>query len=365
MLRDTFVEVDLGRLAHNIDVLRAHAQSDVMAVVKANAYGHGMLAVSKQARECGVRWFAVATADEAGLLRHGCQEARILILGPVQPKEFSAMVDAEIALCIFTPAQLFALEQAAAHAGRTAHAHVKTDTGMGRVGLRTPEEMDELLRAAACCPHVRLEGLFTHFATADEADKTFARGQLARFNAFAAQMRAAGFSPLCHAANSAAILSLPEARLDLARMGISMYGYPPSGEVGAEMPLLPVMSFYSHISHIKTIHAGESVSYGRTFTAEGPRRIATVAVGYADGYRRAWSNKAHAMVGGVCVPQVGRVCMDQIMLDVTDAPAAEGDRVLLMGDAPGMTADDLAALADTISYEILTGISARVERIYV
>lgn len=367
MLRRTCAVVNLGKIAHNIRELKRAAGTDVMAVVKADAYGHGMEAVAKTAAKNGVHWMAVATPEEALALRRVLPDAGILILSPVEEEAYLPLIQQEISLCAFLPEQVKQIGRTARTANKTAKVHLKLDTGMGRVGLRTMEELDGVLDAFFQTPQVRMEGLFTHFATADEADKTFAMQQLAAFGAFRAKVLEAGFAPVCHASNSAATIEMPQAHFDLCRLGISMYGYLPSGQVlPGEVALRPALSLVSYISHIKTIHAGDTVSYGRIYTAPGDRRIATVPIGYADGYRRALSGKARAIVNGALTQQVGRVCMDQIMLDVTEVQADVGDTVTLLGEQGKVrvTADDLAEQCGTISYEILTGLSARVPRIY-
>lgn len=364
MLRNTFARVHLGAIAHNISELRKAAGTDVLAVVKANAYGHGMEQVAQTAEDCGVRWFAVATADEAVALREQT-ENHILVLSPVQADAEEALVCRDISLCVCSAEQLARLAAVGRRVGRPARAHIKCDTGMGRVGLRTATEMEAVLHLFRQERGAVLEGIFTHFATADEADLAFAQQQVARFASFCQMAQAAGFAPLRHAANSAAIVALPAARLDLCRMGISMYGYPPARNMDMRgVTLRPAMELVSCVSFVKAIHPGDTVSYGRLFTARRETQVATVPVGYADGYPRACTGKAQAEVGGMLVPVIGRVCMDQVMLDVTGMHVREGDTVRLMGDRPGITADDLAAWAGTISYEVLSCITARVPRIY-
>ncbi|MBQ9942231.1 MAG: alanine racemase [Christensenellaceae bacterium] len=370
MERRTFALIDLNKIAHNIRELKRCAGTAVLAVVKADAYGHGLAAVAQTAYKEGVRHFAVATPDEAQSLRQLLPEGdvMILILSPVEDAVCAKMVACGVSLCVFTKRQVQAAGKAAAALGVPARVHIKLDTGMGRVGLRTDAELEDVLEAVRQNPGVQVEGLFTHFATADEADKSFTALQLEKYRRWQQQVLAAGHKPICHASNSAAILEVGEAHMDLCRMGISMYGYMPSGEVDASLAeLQPAMSLFSYISHIKTIEAGESVSYGRTFIAKRPTKVATVPVGYADGYRRGLSGKASAIVMGKMVPLIGRVCMDQIMLDVTGLDVNEGDTVLLMGEENGVafTADDMAACCDTISYEIICGFSARVPRVYV
>ena len=367
MLRQTFALIRQDDIAHNIRELRRAAGTPVMAVVKADAYGHGMHHVVSTALKQGVNWLAVATPDEAlDLKENGC-EAHILVLSPVLKEALPQLVENRISICVCELEQLELLEQCGKHMGLDALVHVKVDTGMGRVGIRSMEEFIPMLAFFKEAKHVKFEGIFTHFATADETDKTFTFEQAARFRAFCESAQAAGFHPLRHAANSAATIELPDTHFDLCRIGISLYGYMPSKEVSPKgVELRPALSLYSYISYLKTIHAGDSVSYGRRYTATEDRVIATVPIGYADGYRRELTNCGSAIIRGKKVPLVGTVCMDQVMFDVTGTGAQEGDRVVLIGEEgeERITADDLAACCGTISYEILTGFTKRVARVY-
>lgn len=372
MLRKTFAVVDLSKIAHNIRVLQKNMGEGVlpMAVVKANAYGHGVEQVAKTAQDCGVRWFAVATADEAVTLRESC-EAHILVLSPADEQSSIELVKRGISVTAFTPEHLRSLSAIAKELKMQAKIHVKLDTGLGRIGLRTQEELLEVLSYFDEYPdQLKLEGLFTHFAVADQIEKSFTVLQLNRYLAFRDTVFGRGYRPICHASNSAAILDMPDARLDLCRMGISMYGYPPSGELApfAE-ELQPALSLKSTVVHVKKIEPGDSVSYGRTFIADQPREIATVVIGYADGYPRALSNKGRAVVRGQSVRLAGRVCMDQAMFDVTGLGVQVGDEITLIGQdgAESIWAQEAAQLCENgmISYEILTGISARVPRVYI
>lgn len=364
MLRETYARIDLGKIAHNIRALKQAAGTDVMAVIKADAYGHGMRRVAETALREGVQWLAVATPEEALELKETAGERHILILSPVLDRAIEPLVAKGISLCVCDAEQLAHIAQTAERLGKQAKLHIKTDTGMGRVGIRTREEMAALLALFRERKSLILEGIFTHFASADEADKSFTYEQGRRFAEFCAMAEEAGFSPVRHAANSAAIIDLPELHFDLCRMGISLYGYPPSDDVDASaLGLQPAMELWSYVSYRKTIHAGDTVSYGRLFRAERDTEIATVPIGYADGYRRSLTGKAWAYFNGKKAILAGRVCMDQIMFDVTGLDVKPGDRVLLMGR--DMDADQMGRLVGTISYEILTGISPRVPRVYV
>lgn len=364
MLRKTYAKIDLQAIGDNIEELKRLANTQVMAVVKADAYGHGMVEVAKEAVYHGVKYFAVATADEACELRKNIEECEILILSSVEEDSYELLISSGITLTVYTPKDIYAINEAALKLGTYALINIKIDTGMGRIGLRTDDELAQVLDAVSSCKNVRLTGIFTHFATADEADAAFTKRQFERFIEIKEKFYKKGFKPLCHAANSAAIIAHENTHLDICRMGISMYGYPPSYEVDmTNCKLRPAMSIYSHVTYVKRIKAGDTVSYGRIFTAKRDTDIATVAIGYADGYRRSLSNKAKAFINGEEVAQVGRVCMDQVMFDVTGKNVNIGDEVMLMGE--GFTADDMAKIAGTISYEIICGISKRVPRVYV
>lgn len=372
MLRKTFAVVDLSKIAHNIRVLQKNMGEGVlpMAVIKANAYGHGMKQVAKVAQDCGVCWFAVATADEAVSLRESC-DAHILVLSPADEQSNFELVERGVSVTAFTPEHLCSLAAIAKKLNTQAKIHIKLDTGLGRIGLRTQEELLEVLRYFDEYPErLKLEGLFTHFAIADQIEKSFTVLQLNRYLAFRNTVFEHGYRPICHASNSAAILDMPDAHLDLCRMGISMYGYPPSGELAPfAKELQPALSLKSTVVHVKKIEPGDSVSYGRTFIADRPREIATVVIGYADGYPRSLSNKGKAIVRGQSVWLAGRVCMDQAMFDVTGLGVQVGDEITLIGQdgAESIWAQEVAQLCENgmISYEILTGISARVPRVYI
>lgn len=371
MLRKTYAAVDLSKIAHNIRVLQRSmgAEERAMAVVKANAYGHGMKEIAKTAQKCGVCWFAVATADEAVALRESC-DGNILLLSPADEDSDWALVKNGISVTAFTQEHLYALCKIAQELGMRARVHIKVDTGMGRIGLRTEQEMAHILDYFdAHRQQLKLEGLFTHFASADQPKEDFTALQLERYLRYRGLVLERGYRPICHASNSAAILGRSDARFDLCRMGISMYGYPPSLEMRPLAgELVPALSLKSKIMHVKTIEAGECVGYGRTYTAKKETEIATVAIGYADGYPRALSNRGSALFRGERVPIAGRVCMDQVMFDVTGLGAQVGEEITLMGECGGqsITADEIAEACGNgmISYEVLTGISARVPRVY-
>jgi len=387
--RSDWAEVDLQHLRENYLKLQTYTKSEMMPVVKADAYGHGVIPAVRTLWACGARRFGVAFLEEALEIKAVFPEAVILIMGATDADEAEVLVREGIIPAIISLTQAQAISRAAAGMGKKAKVHIKVDTGMNRIGFRE-EELAAVLKVASL-PNLELEGIFTHFAAADQKDLAFAREQLSRFEFFYDRLKKAGVHiPLRHAANSAAILQLPEAHFELVRPGISLYGFAPEPEehfahnptrddyvrvmnvaslpeTRGETGFVPVMSWKARVSHVKEIQAGESVSYGRTFQADGLTRVATVPVGYADGLRRGLSNQAEMLVRGTRVKVIGRICMDQTMLDVTAVPEVQvGDVVTILGDdgAERITAMEMARLLDTISYEVVCGISKRVPRIY-
>ena len=383
----TWAEIDVDALCYNYRTVMAHLASlspsrpvPIICVVKADAYGHGAGAVARALLDEGCRFFAVSCIEEAVELRGVCREvgvnADILILGYTRPSLAPVLAKADLITAL--PSAKYARELAAAAraSGVRVRAHVKLDTGMNRIGFpaHTEAEISEALRDIALLSResgLSLEGLFTHFARADEDSDLAPTGltdvQQKRFFAVKNGLDAFGVPPLmCHICNSAGAIRLPDCLADAVRVGISLYGCPPS-EVLDVLPLRPVMRLVTMISHIHTLQPGETVSYGGTFTASEPRRIATLPVGYADGFIRAYSGasvRIATRTGEVKAPIVGRICMDQCMVDITNTDAAVGDAVTLFGTEPCDIAD-LARRADTIPYEVLCLVSARVPRRYV
>ncbi len=365
--RATRALIDLDAVANNVRYFRGIAPpgAGVMAVVKANAYGHGAVMVARAAVEAGASWLAVATVDEGCQLRAAGLTAPILVLAPSDPAEAPAAVRAGLTVAVADLDHVVAL--AAAASAEPAAVHVEIDTGMRRFGVPA-EAAPALIARIAALPGLRLAGVYTHFATADEADRTFVLAQQARFDAALAAVRALGIAiPLVHQDNSAATLTRTGRDVQLVRVGIALYGLSPSPEVPAPAALRPILSLHSRVARVFDLAAGDSVSYGRTFVADRPLRAALVPIGYADGYRRSLSNRGAMLLGGRCAPVLGRVCMDQTIIAVPEGVQARvGDEVVLIG-AQGderIGADDLAALAGTIGYEIVTGLAARVPREY-
>jgi len=362
--RPTAAKIDLDALSHNYsEVTRRIGGRTVLAVVKAGAYGHGAVPVGRRLVELGAHMLGVALVEEGAELRAAGIAAPILVMGPVVPEQAGALVALRLTPVVFTLPLVRALSRAAG--GGAVRVHVKVDTGMGRIGV-TPEDALPFIIEAARLPGIEVEGLMTHFADADLRDRRFAAVQLDRFESLLHSLEEQGIRiPLRHAANSAAVLAFGKALLTMVRPGLMLYGYDPR-EGGGGADLRPVLSLVTRVALLKRVAAGTPISYGGTFITRRESLIATIPVGYADGYSRGLSNRGEAIVRGRRVPVAGRVCMDMTMLDVTDVPGvAEGDEVVLIGSAGGerITADELAGWTGTIAYEVLCGISARVPRI--
>uniref|UniRef100_A0A7C4MPI8 Alanine racemase n=1 Tax=Desulfatirhabdium butyrativorans TaxID=340467 RepID=A0A7C4MPI8_9BACT len=378
-----WAEIDLEAIAHNIRQLKAilTPPARFMAVVKANGYGHGSVAVASKAIEAGADMLGVARIDEAIALRQAGIAHPILVFGPPPPERIPEIAAYDLIQSVGTFAYARRISDHARHAGRSISVHIKVDTGMGRLGaLPAPVRYSALgkqLGGAAIrevesichLPGLVPEGIFTHFANADDPDLDFAHDQLLRFLDFIQALEQRGMQfPIRHAANSAGILRLPESHLDLVRAGIALYGYHPSEDTRRpDVDLKPALSWKSRIVHIKNVPKDFSISYGRTYKTPAPTRIATIAAGYADGLSRSLSSKGEVLIHGRRAPIVGRVCMDLTMIDIGHIPeAVVNDEVVLIGTQGDMqiTADDLAARQQTISYEILTSIGQRVPRLY-
>lgn len=374
MLRNTFAEIDLRNIANNVRAVRSalHKNTRIMAVVKADAYGHGMIPVSRAALNAGAEWLAVAMPEEAQDLRANGFDCPILVMGKSNAAQKKLAVELGLSSSVSDAGEIAEFSAIARALGKTALAHVKADTGMGRIGVRSTDDFGRMLLAFRTHENVRFEGIFTHFACSDAADKAFTLRQDALFKDYIRSAQEAGFSPMAHASSSAAVLDLPEMNYDAIRLGISMYGYYPSCHVCHEkIGLKPVMRVVTEISHIKEIESGDTVGYGATYTAEKKTLVATLPIGYGDGYNRLLSGKGRVIVvsGGKThfANVIGRVCMDQIMVDITGIrDAACGDRVVVMGEAGDkkVDADEIADLTGTISYEVLLSYSKRVPRVY-
>jgi alanine racemase len=380
----TWAEIDLNAYAHNIRELRRITKPDavLMAVVKANGYGHGAAEVAREALRQGAAWLGVARIDEAVDLRRAGLEAPILVMGYTPAELAQQLIEFDLAQTVYNYANAETLSSLAAKLGKKISVHIKIDSGMGRLGLVTrallpeeairkthPDPVDTVEKIARL-KGLDFQGVFTHFATADSADRTYAERQLEIFLDFLHQLDHAGFRPpIRHAANSAALIEMPASHLDMVRPGIATYGLKPSGEINKGKAILkPVMSLKSRIIHLKKVSAGFNVSYGITYQTERPTTIATVPVGYADGLNRLFSSRGRMMVHGQIVPIIGRVCMDLTMLDVGDvADVRIEDEVVVFGRQgnASITADELASQLNTINYEVVSNVTARVPRVYV
>jgi alanine racemase len=369
--RPTWVEVDLDRIRHNVATLRAAIGPDcrLMAVVKAGAYGHGAGPVARAALEAGATALGVALVEEGVELRRAGIAAPILVLGWTPPERAAEVVAAGLEQTVVDVDEARAFAAAARAAGRRVRLHAKVDTGMGRLGwpCRAPEDVEPAAAAIALVAGLRgveLAGVFTHFADADGWDLAATREQLGWFHTLLDALRARGVEPaLRHCANTAAMLRLPEARLDLCRAGIGVYGYLPSRFV-PDPGLLPALSWYTRVAQVRELRAGEAVGYGGTYRARTRERVATLPVGYADGFPRSLSNRGFVWIKGVRAPVRGRVCMDQTVVGVDGCGQVQpGDIAVLLGE--GWGADRFAELLGTIAYEVLCGIGARVPRVYV
>lgn len=372
-MRPVYARIDLDAIRHNVSAVRATlpARTRLLAVVKADAYGHGAVEVSKAALEAGASFLAVAIPEEGEAIRAGGVDAPILVLSAVRPVSVSVLVEARLVATAFEKHHADELEAYCAPRGIAQPVHIKVDTGMGRIGVTDPAALADLLgHIAAACPHIRVEGMFSHFACADTpAEEAFSQKQTERYFEFAAVLKEAYPDAMLHFANSAATLSGRCTELDMCRLGISMYGYPPDRDFVSPVELKPAMTFRGEITMVKTIETGRTVSYGAKFRAEKPTRIATIPLGYGDGLHRCvWSAPgAYVLIRGQRAPYAGRVCMDQFMVDVTDIPGVEeGDEAVIFGYQGDtlLSADEVAAWANTISYEVLLAVSARVPRVY-
>lgn len=371
--RPTYAEIDLSALKHNYGLLRSSIprRTEILAVVKADAYGHGFMDISRELEDLGVNAFGVAFLAEGIQLRKSGSDKPILLLGGVYPGQERKCIGYNLSTAVFTLEQAQALNLAAGKLFRKAQVHLKIDTGMGRLGIPY-DEIPAFLVELKKLQNIALEGVISHFATADELDESgqfFTRLQGERFAWALAEIRAAGFSPrYIHIANSAAALLRDIPDCNLIRPGITMYGALPSPDFQGKLDLKPVMRLKSRIAMLKWVETGTSVSYARRFTADRRTLIASVPVGYADGYPRALTNRGEVLIRGRRARVAGTVCMDWIMLDVTGIEGvAVGDTVTLMGCDEGgncIHAEELAAWADTIPYAIFCGISKRVPRVY-
>ena len=369
ILRPTQVEVDLSRLTANYRAIQAHvAPAAVMPILKANAYGHGLVEVARHMQSLGAPYLGVAFLEEGILLREAGVMTPILVLGGIIGNQVPLFLEHDLTLTASSVEKLGQIEEAARAMGVRAKVHLKIDTGMERIGVHYYSAVD-LLEASLAGEHFEVEGIFSHFANADAADQAYSRLQLERFHAVLDFYESRGLSrpPLRHMANSAAIAGFPASRLDMVRAGILLYGVYPSADVPRTVDVSPTLRWKSRVVYFKVVQPEHPVSYGSTWQSDHPVRVVTVPVGYGDGYFRSMSGQAEVIIRGKRYPVVGRVCMDQLMVNIEWETAYNGDEVILIGQAENgatITVEELAEWAGTIPWEILTNVNTRVPRIY-
>ncbi len=362
--RSVWAEIDLDAITHNVRALAGRAApARLYAIVKANAYGHGAVAVGAAALEAGAAGLGVVCVDEGEELRRAGIAAPILIVGYTHAGEAERIVDLRLTPTVCSTQTALALSRFASERGITQRIHVELESGLNRHGLPR-DELVAFAEHARALPGIEVEGLFTHFAAAEEGEASFTRAQ---YDALIAASNRLPWIPIRHCAASASVLGAPDMALEIVRAGIAIYGYEPAPGIAAGIELRRALSLKSRVARVLNVDAGASVGYGRTWAADRPSTIALIMCGYADGYRRALSNRADVLIRGRRAPIAGRIAMDMCMADVTDIPGvAPDDEAVIMGEQGGqrIDADELAALADTISWEILAGITARVPRVY-
>lgn len=364
--------IDLDAIAYNMTNIKSKAgkETGIIGIIKADAYGHGSVEISKVILENGADWLAVAVVDEGINLRKNGIAAPILLLGYTPELRLEDVVNNGFIQTVYTYETAKKLSDVAVRLGKTAVIHIKIDTGMGRIGYRVNEaSADEIVKISEL-PNIEVNGMFTHFSTADEKDKDYTLNQYKKFVQMDALLRERGLEiPIKHAANSAAIMDFDNMMFNMVRPGIILYGAYPSEEVNKDnLSIKPAMSVKTHVSYVKEVNEGDYISYGRKYQAVGKRIIATIPVGYADGFIRAYSNGGKVLIKGEYAPIVGRICMDQFMVDVTDIKDVQiNDEVVLIGKQGNkeITVDFIASILDTINYEVFCTLSKRVPRQYI
>ena len=366
-LRPTYLEVDLARLADNYRAIAAHvAPARVMPILKANAYGHGLVEVARKLEAIGAPYVGVAYLEEGLRLREHGVRMPVLVMGGIVGSQIPRFLEHDLTLTASSVDKLRAVDEHAAAVGRPATVHLKIDTGMERIGVHW-YSAEALLEESLKCRHVRVEGIFTHFANADDADLAHARLQLERFQeVLSFYERRSLAPPLRHAANSGAILQLPGSHFDLVRPGILFYGASPSPEIVQPIPVRQALRWVTSVVYFKVVKPGNPVSYGSSWTPAELTRVVTLPAGYGDGYMRAMTGKAEVIIKGKRYAVVGRICMDQMMVSIAWDTAHNGDEAVLLGESGGtaITIEDLAEWAGTIPHEVLTSINTRVPRVY-
>lgn len=367
--RPTVAEIDLDAMTHNVNLLKERAANkvDIMAVVKADAYAHGVIPVVKHLRSIGISYFAVGFLEEALQIRNAGVMDPILVLGYTPRAGIELAFKNDITLTIFSLETLDYIDEVGERLQKKIKVHVKVDTGMGRVGI-FPQDTTYFLQELDKAKWIEIEGIYTHFASADEADKSLTLKQYELFKDSIAELKKRVKNPYIHASNSAGLIDLPHLEQNIARVGMGLYGLLPSNEVNITYnELKPVMSLKTEVIYLKKIQPGQTVSYGATFTAKRETLVATLPIGYADGLPRRLSNKGFVLVEGKRAPIIGRVCMDQIMVDVTDIENVNvGSEVIIFGNQKGsfLSIDEHAELVGTINYELITLIGKRIPRVY-
>ena len=364
--------VDLDAIFYNFQMMKANIKDGVkmIAVIKTDGYGHGAVQIARLLEPVDYIWgYAVATLDEAVVLRKNDIKKPILVLGCIFPDQWEAMIENEVRMTTYTVEMAKEVSNLAVKMGKNAYIHIKLDTGMSRLGFQIHEDSVDAIEEISKMPGLKLEGMFTHFAKADETDKAYTDVQIGKYNYMRDELKKRGVSfPIYHCSNSAGIIDIKKANMDLVRAGISIYGLYPSEEVEKKnVPLRPAMELISHVSYVKTVPEGTPVSYGGTYVTEKETSLATIPVGYADGYSRRLSNRGSVLIHGTRCPILGKVCMDQCMVDVSAVPQAKvGDTVTLIGrdGEDEITAAEIAGIMETIHYEVVCDISKRVTRVY-
>ncbi|MGN1317549.1 MAG: alanine racemase [Lachnospirales bacterium] len=362
-------EINLDAIGHNIREIKKciEPKTKLLAVVKADGYGHGALEVSKVSLYNGADWLGVATCDEGVELRNAGIQVPILILSRTVASQLEIVINNSLTQTVYTYEMAKELSDMAKNLGREAFAHIKIDTGMSRIGFLPNEESLDIIEEIFKLENLNVTGIFTHFSTADEEDKSFTKKQFERFLYMTNSIEKRGHKLIRHCANSAAIIDMPELQLDMVRSGIITYGMFPSDFVSKSVDLKPAMSIKSQIIHIKELDENIGIGYGRTYYTNKITKVGTVPIGYADGYSRLLSNKARVIVNGKYASVIGNVCMDQLMIDLTDIECKIGDTVILMGESNGLSvsAEELAKIEGTINYEIVCDVGKRVPRVYI
>ena len=365
--------VDLDAIAYNFQMMKANIKKDVhmIAVIKTDGYGHGAVQIARLLENTDYIWgYATATLEEAVILRkHGIQKP-ILVLGCIFPDQWEEMIQNEVRMTTYTTDMAKGVSDLAVRLGKDAYIHIKLDTGMSRLGFQINENSVDAIEEISKMPGLKLEGLFTHFSKADETDKEYTDKQIEKYCYMQEELKKRGVTfEFYHCSNSAGIIDVPKANMDLVRAGISIYGLYPSEEVRkSNVPLKPAMELISHVTYVKTVPAGTPVSYGATYVTDKETRLATIPVGYGDGYPRSLSNKGYVLIHGKKAPICGRICMDQFMVDITDIPDVKfGDKVTLIGKNGEeiLPVETLSDLSGRFNYEFVCDLGKRIPREYI